>query len=493
MAAICLLASSDRIAAAADRPIAGRRLCLQASESRPERRHLRFTAVDPSISAPFPDPGSGASLVISNSSAAGQCFAEIPLHPNLWTPLRRNGARHGYLYRASVGGGQWAEKVRIRPGKITLRAGGPAFPCALDAEAQDLPINVQLRIGSDRYCAAFDGNSVARNRSGRFRAELAAPPAECPDDDLTVANLNILHGLPCPDPDHCRLPERIALLFQWVAQSGCPDVVTLQEVVDLNPTFTALPLIAAHLTTTCPFPYSATYFRTFGIDDEMILSRYPVLNAELHSLRGNFRHVTYARIDHPIGPVDVFTTHLASSADGATQPCAVNCPSECVSAGALTHRDCQAVQTALLVEARHDVDTPAVITGDFNDSPGSFVYEQFVGRGWTDVHLAAGNPECMPSTGAGCTSGRADSLLELESPQSNLDERIDFIFLVPPAPGSVCSSGIDSLLDDDGDGTATKVFAGEPNPFAPTCGPAPDPICWPSDHAGVELDLNCGL
>jgi len=44
----------------------------------------------------------------------------------------------------------------------------------------------------------------------------------------------------------------------------------------------------------------------------------------------------------------------------------------------------------------------------------------------------------------------------------------------------------------DGDATATRIFADDPNPFAPACGPLPDPICWPSDHEGAELDLNCG-
>ena len=89
----------------------------------------------------------------------------------------------------------------------------------------------------------------------------------------------------------------------------------------------------------------------------------------------------------------------------------------------------------------------------------------------------------------GCTSGRQDeNLSQLESPLSNESERIDYIFLVPPGPGSLCAAAIDSGADDDGDGTATRIFADDPNPFAPTCGPEPAPICWPSDHEGAELD-----
>ena len=62
---------------------------------------------------------------------------------------------------------------------------------------------------------------------------------------------------------------------------------------------------------------------------------------------------------------------------------------------------------------------------------------------------------------------------------------------MPPAAGSDCAGGIDPADDTDGDFTATRIFADDPNPFAPSCGPLPAAICWPSDHEGVELDLNC--
>jgi len=52
---------------------------------------------------------------------------------------------------------------------------------------------------------------------------------------VTVANLNIFHGIPCAatgDKTQCRLAERIDLLFKHLAALGCPDIVTLQEVLD---------------------------------------------------------------------------------------------------------------------------------------------------------------------------------------------------------------------------------------------------------------------
>lgn len=318
---------------------------------------------------------------------------------------------------------------------------------------------------------------------------MAPPPA-----GLTVANLNFVHGFAgdCPNRQYCRLADRVELLFQWIVAAGCPDVVTLQEIWRES-----APLIEARLAGVCPFPYQAVLGgESLGPDEEMVLTRYPALAVERRFLFLNFRRALFVRIDHPIGPLDVFSTHLAAGADLGPRPCgtaSLACPQECVAAGAVTNRDCQAVQMAAFVESRHDVETPAVVTGDFNDPPGSFVYRQFAERGWADTYLAAGNPECDPETGVGCTSGRVDdNLSDLESASSINDERIDYIFLVPPGPGSTCRVSIDGPDDDDGDGTATKTFADDPNPFVPACGPAPLPICWPSDHEGVQLDLNCG-
>jgi endonuclease/exonuclease/phosphatase family metal-dependent hydrolase len=316
------------------------------------------------------------------------------------------------------------------------------------------------------------------------------------DTDVTVANLNLLHGLFCTQAN-CRLEDRVDLFYQWVAGSGCPDAVTLQEVADLPPAPLMTPLIEAQSATACAFPYEVVVAQGTPFDDSVLLTRYPVLASEvryLHGLLPSFRHVLFARIDHPVGPVDIFTTHLASGSDGASNPCEPPCPTECVTAGATTNRECQAVQMALFIEEKHDIDGPAVVTGDFNAEPGTFEYDQFADRGWLDTYLAVGNPECVAATGVGCTSGRDSSTpAEIESTDANVAERIDYTFLVPATGTSPCvGAALDPAADEDGDGAATRIFADAPNPFAPACGPIPDPVCWPSDHEGTEIDLNCG-
>jgi endonuclease/exonuclease/phosphatase family metal-dependent hydrolase len=360
------------------------------------------------------------------------------------------------------------------------------------------------------------------------------------DTDLTVVNVNLLHGFNCdakpaphPSATQCRLDDRIDLLFRWLQAVGCPDIVTLQEIVDTpfalsNPERQLIvgPLISARrlietklpaLSQGCGFTYHIVFKKAQGTDEELILSRYPILKRkryDLHSVFGNplplfDRHVLYARIDHPLGPVDVFTPHLSSGSDSAREPCEVNiqlfpglpyhkaCPAACVKAGAqlvppreLTVRECQAVQVVQLVEKLHTVSTPAIIAGDFNATPGSFEYQQFTSRGYLDVYLAAGNAECDPATGGGCTAGRPDTLAALLSPTTHGDRRIDFIFLVLPAADSRCAGRLDLPIDGDGDGAATRVFAAAANPFVP-CGDLSDTLCWISDHQGIELDLNC--
>jgi endonuclease/exonuclease/phosphatase family metal-dependent hydrolase len=322
----------------------------------------------------------------------------------------------------------------------------------------------------------------------------AAPlPARASQTDLTVVNLNVLHGIFCP-PDNCRLADRIDLLFQWIEAAGCPDVVTLQEVNEAGPN--PRQLIDNALASACSGQYQSLYTPVQGADEEMLLSRYPVLESQTQVLhhQGVFsRHVLHARIGHPAGPVDIFTTHLASSSDNADSACAAPCPAECVSAGATTNRACQAVQTADFVESRHETLAPAILAGDFNAGPGSFEYQHLTTtRGYTDTYLAAGNPECVPATGVGCTSGRtSDDLSEIESTAANVDERIDYAFLVPPPAGSTCNGAIEAAGDPDSDGTTTRIFADVANPFA-ACGPAPAAVCWPSDHEGNELDLELG-
>jgi endonuclease/exonuclease/phosphatase family metal-dependent hydrolase len=479
--AACAVVATTTLAA--DVPVRGASLRLSASARTAERRGAAARLDDAAIAGPFGDPrADGATLVVHGGASTGQCYVRVDLPGAHWSPVGRDGSRRGWGYRDRTGAAGGVRRVLVRRGRISFVARGGAWPCPLE-QPERLPLTIVLGVSGRRWCAAF-GGTVVSNGVGRFRARNAPAPGACPDGDLTMANLNVLHGLFCPRvTDDCRFPERAALLFQWVTAAGCPDVVTLQEVRE-----TQVTTLVDTLPSLCGGSYQAVYDPENRIDDAMLLTRLPVLDFEVLPLAGNFRNVLRARLDHPLGPVDVFTTHLAATTDGALIPCTPgDCPAECVAARAMTRRECQGVQVARLVETRADAATPAVVGGDFNDDPTSFVHAQFTDRGWADSYLAAGNPECDPATGVGCTSGRIDdSLVQLESPATNEVERIDFIFVAPAAGCRIEPAG-----DPDGDGTATALFADRPNPFGPACGPAPAPICWPSDHIGAQLDLDC--
>ena len=327
-----------------------------------------------------------------------------------------------------------------------------------------------------RALAALLAISFASSGCGESASTTASP-------DVTAANLNLLHGIFCPpESEDCRLTDRVDLMMEFINASGCPDVITLQEI--WPPSVASIERAASDV---CPFPYQVVMGpRLTRVDDELVLSRHPVERIEQKRLIGDFRSVLWTRIAHPTGPLDVYSTHLASGADGATNPCGENCPATCVEAGAATIRECQAVQMVEFIERTHDVPGPALATGDMNARPGSFVYRQFTQRGWIDSYLAAGNPECEPQTGIGCTSGRSEA--GLESPELEVRSRIDFIFLIPAEPEASCSP---TLLPANGLGPGTQLWTEVPNPFAPSCGPEPEAVCWPSNHTGVQIAYRC--
>lgn len=340
---------------------------------------------------------------------------------------------------------------------------------------------------------------------------------------VTLANLNILHGFNCDPPesgggDQCRVSERVALLTEHLIAEGCPDLVTLQEVINREfaptaqgqPVQSILVLIEAelpNLAAACGFTYQMVYepLLTVAIsetDEELILSRYPVLQTGTRILYGPLyneitgslifaRHVLYARIDHPSGEVDVYTTHLASGSDFASSICVSDfCPMECNSDD--TARACQAEQLALYVEQTRGANNLALISGDFNAVPGSSEYLSMTNRGWLDSHLADAQPECDSTSGTGCTSGRESSAQAIENRALNVDKRIDYIFVALPQENDTCVAAMENGRRGTYGITDAGLFAAEPNPFVAACGSPPDAVCWVSDHSGNQARLTCG-
>jgi endonuclease/exonuclease/phosphatase family metal-dependent hydrolase len=123
-------------------------------------------------------------------------------------------------------------------------------------------------------------------------------------------------------------------------------------------------------------------------------------------------------------------------------------------------RAAQATEIATVLGAA----SPAILLGDFNDDPGSLMWQVLAGAGFTDVWGV------LRPNGAGYTCCHAE---DLSNPVNTFDQRIDYVWArgtgVGPRPvvGTVQRIGLEPR---------EKV----PGPFFPL---------WPSDHAGVVSTL----
>ena len=160
---------------------------------------------------------------------------------------------------------------------------------------------------------------------------LALTLVGCDGDDevaVTVANLNILHGFACDPPvpadgDQCRVADRIDLLVQHIAAADCPDVVTLQEHVTaefvelgrgvmVGPLANTVALLQERLPVS-KRPVAFAYQLVFdpegattppaalgrGIDEELILTRFPAVDAEVVALTApSFRSFSVTSSSH---------------------------------------------------------------------------------------------------------------------------------------------------------------------------------------------------
>jgi endonuclease/exonuclease/phosphatase family metal-dependent hydrolase len=298
-------------------------------------------------------------------------------------------------------------------------------------------------------------------------------------DDLTVVNFNVLHGAICPeDSDNCQLPDRMELLGQRLEEAECPDIVGMQEVSKrVYDEIKRQPVIEA-----CD--YDIVLARPKNLDQEVVLTTLEVKSKKVVKLIGNLRTASRVVLESDVGPVVLVVTHQdgdrAPGELGADATCTKQaCPPPCEPGTPLL-----ACQTTVAADLADDVGGKKairILMGDFNVTPASARIEGLVADDWVDSHLAAGNPEC-DSTAAGCTSGRRDDVVDdMKDPNSRQLERIDFIFVKPPAR---CAPAFDPDPDGDGDGIGTGVWDD-----AVIDGPGG--MVFVSDHSGTSADLSC--
>jgi len=309
-------------------------------------------------------------------------------------------------------------------------------------------------------------------------AGASSAPRVAPGNDLRIVTMNILHGIVCPSaPDDCQGGDRIALLGRQLQAAKCPPVVALEEISErMYGRIAAAPWVGE-----CK--YKVVWHDMPSTDRELVLTTLPVTNQKLTILAGNFRSAYRVDLRSKLGPLVLVVSHQDGDPEpGDPKPCnPAECPPECPAE--ITLSDCQTNQAKAIASEGGGSKTIRVLTGDFNVTAASQRYRSIVADGWVDSHLAAGNPECDPATGAQCTSGRQDmNTDDLKNPASKETERIDFVFVKAPRS---CKVRFDTPKDRDRDGLGTGLFANTP------ASNGPGGLVYLSDHTGVGADLSC--
>jgi endonuclease/exonuclease/phosphatase family metal-dependent hydrolase len=309
-------------------------------------------------------------------------------------------------------------------------------------------------------------------------ASAAPASAEPGAPDVHIVNLNLLHGIFCPqETNGCQAPDRVELLARQLEDAGCPEVVGLQEInADLAK------LLNERRATLCKGDYTVLFGgKPRSHDTERLLTTLPVKSTKVIDLHGAFRTASRAVLGSPIGRLVVVVTHQDGDPVAAGVTTCPTCVPPCRQDASVSQ--CQTTAAAHLADQVGGKKAVRILMGDFNVPPGSARYQSLLDAGWTDSHLAAGNIECDPAGGASCTSGRDDKSIEaLKDPDARESERIDFIFVKAPAR---CAVAFDSPNDDDGDFFGTGLFAAAP------AIDGPGGLVWTSDHTAVSADLTC--
>jgi len=344
-----------------------------------------------------------------------------------------------------------------------------------------LVVVLALAVSAVACTGSEDGSEGSAPDDGGSPAVSDPTAPEEPAPDLRLVTLNLLHGLPyvaCePDSNSCQAEDRLDGLFGLIEdEAGCPDVIGLQEIGPEQKR-----MIPEKLADLCEGVYQMLFEDEGSVDETMLLSALPVVEHRSVEISGPPWTAHWARLESDLGPVDFLTTHFASDSynpDCTPEVCSPVCPT------GVEMGTCNAIEVVEFLDESADPEGITIVTGDLNQPLDDPRIRTITDAGYQDMWLEAGNPECDPATGVGCTCciEGDDGLEGLATPEKTFSSRIDFVLV---RTSDACELAVDSPADGDGDGTATAVFAGEP------LDPPINGVYWASDHAGVQADLTC--
>ena len=291
--------------------------------------------------------------------------------------------------------------------------------------------------------------------------------------------INQLHGITecgAASTENCQAADRMTILFRYIEEAGCPELVGLTEVArDVQGVLLPndSPTCATGRTSCCT---SRPTRRTV-----MILTSLPIVANQTVDTAGPPWEAGWVQVESDLGPIDFLMTHFASSS--FNPPCdAELCPPICETG--VEMGTCKAVEVVDFLEQNADPEESASSRGTSTPRSTAPGWPRSATRGTRTSGRSGATRSAIRRRERGCTCCVAGPpvLDGLDAPDITFDERIDFILARTPEG---CELAVDTLDDLNDNGTSAGVFAGTPSD------PPVNGIYWPADHAGVQAELFC--
>lgn len=263
---------------------------------------------------------------------------------------------------------------------------------------------------------------------------------------IHAASFNLLHDW----PKYMKIAERLDIVSQGIQREHL-DILGIQEASVTERIGNSLEDLALYL------GYYYIYAHLEGSYDLIkfengngVLSRFPIVEKEVYRFphqvdRFENRSVIRAVIASSGGRVTIFSTHLSGSDPDVNLY--------------------QALDLADFIESRR-TPNPALLTGDFNAYPDSPAIRTLTEEhGFVDVYKTA-NPNNPGFTCCVCILKGYLNIFD-RCPEIPLQERIDYLFLIPG-------------LEFKGEVISADLFLN-----FPVMQPNGD-LLWASDHVGVQ-------
>lgn len=266
---------------------------------------------------------------------------------------------------------------------------------------------------------------------------------------IHAASFNLLHDWPY----YMRIADRLEIAVQGFKRENI-DVLGIQEASVTPEVGNALETLALHLGYYYVYAHLEGSFDLIKFENgNGVLSRFPIVDKEVFRFPHQVdpfenRSVIRAVIASPRGSFTIFSTHL--------------------SGGNSTVNLQQALDLADFIASRRTAG-PAFLTGDFNAQPDSPAIQALTGEyGFIDVYASV-NPDDPGFTCCVCILEGYFNPFD-SCPRTPLQERIDYLFLIPG-------------LDYKGEVVSSSLLLN--TPFTD----ASDDLLWASDHVGVQALL----